>query len=183
MLLKNKLEDIKSFLDSDNVLASLEERYCYAKDASNLNLDYKVPDLVVFVESIDDVQKTMKYAYEHSIPVIASGDVVDKESFDRVLSETGCDAVMIGRGALGNPEIFSEITGKPVTMNKVEIIEKHIAILRENFSENFISGHIRKHLLWYLKGEKNVSELKVYVSTEPDLDKCVEAIRKHFENK
>ena len=60
MLLKNKLEDIKSFLDSDNVLASLEERYCYAKDASNLNLDYKVPDLVVFVESIDDVQKTMK---------------------------------------------------------------------------------------------------------------------------
>ena len=117
-----------------------------------------------------------------NIPVIASGDVVDKETFDRVISETKCDAVMIGRGALGNPEIFAEIIGKEPKLNKVEIIEKHIEILRENFSENFISGHIRKHLLWYLKGEKNVSELKVYVSTEPSLNNCVKAIKKHFEN-
>lgn len=123
---------------------------------------------------IKDVKKSVK------IPVIASGDVVDKESFDRVRLETGCDAVMIGRGALGNPEVFAEIIGKNPSLNKVEIIEKHIEILRKNFSENFISGHIRKHLLWYLKGEKNVGELKVYVSTEPSLDNCVRAIKKHF---
>ncbi len=124
---------------------------------------------------IKDIKKSVK------IPVIASGDVVDKDTFDRVISETKCDAVMIGRGALGNPEIFAEILGKEPELNKVEIIEKHIKILRENFSENFISGHIRKHLLWYLKGEKNVSELKVYVSTEPSLDNCLKAIKKHFE--
>ena len=123
---------------------------------------------------IRDIKNSVK------IPVIASGDVVDKASFDRVILETNCDAVMIGRGALGNPEIFAEIIGNDPGLNKVEIIEKHIAILRENFSENFISGHIRKHLLWYLKGEKNVGDLKVYVSTEPSLDNCVKAIKKHF---
>lgn len=73
MLLKNKLEKMKSFLDSDNVLANLEERYCYAKDASNLTDSFNIPDLVIFVETVEDVQKIMKYAYEHAIPVVARG--------------------------------------------------------------------------------------------------------------
>ena len=68
MLLKNKLDKFKTLLKEDNVLANLEERYCYAKDASNNNKDYKIPDLVVFVETIEDVQKVMKYAFEHDIP-------------------------------------------------------------------------------------------------------------------
>jgi FAD/FMN-containing dehydrogenase len=62
MLLKNKLEKVKSILKSDNVLAKLEERYCYAEDASNLLNEKQVPDLVIFVETIDDVQKIVKYA-------------------------------------------------------------------------------------------------------------------------
>ncbi|MBE5738117.1 MAG: tRNA dihydrouridine synthase DusB [Clostridiales bacterium] len=171
----------RSGYSADNINAVEFAKMCEEAGASAITIHPRTREQMYSGKA--DWEMIRKVKESVSIPVIASGDVVDKESFDRVLSETGCDAVMIGRGALGNPEIFSEITGKPVTMNKVEIIEKHIAILRENFSENFISGHIRKHLLWYLKGEKNVSELKVYVSTEPDLDKCVEAIRKHFENK
>ena len=73
MLLKTKLDNIKSCLNSDNVLANLEERYCYATDASNTRSEYKIPDLVVFVTSIEDVQKTLRYAYENNIPVIARG--------------------------------------------------------------------------------------------------------------
>lgn len=73
MLLKNKIENMKSFLKTNNVLAKLEERYCYAKDASNAKANVKKPDLVIFVETIEDVQKIMKYAYEHEIPVIARG--------------------------------------------------------------------------------------------------------------
>lgn len=118
-----------------------------------------------------------------NIPVIASGDIVDKETFERVKMLTNCDGVMIGRGALGSPEVFSEIVGMPVIKNKADIIKEHIGLLRSYFPENFVTKHIRKHLLWYLKGEKGVSELKVFVSTEPDLNKCVEAIAKHFENK
>lgn len=73
MLLKDKLDKIKSVLKNDNVLATLEERYCYSRDASNMKNEGKVPDLVVFVETIEDVQKILKYANEHEIPVVSRG--------------------------------------------------------------------------------------------------------------
>ena len=57
MLLKNKLDKIKSLLKNDNVLANLEEHYCYSQDSYNLESATKLPDLVVFVETIEDVQK------------------------------------------------------------------------------------------------------------------------------
>ena len=73
MLLKNKLNKIKSVLNSDNVLTSIEERYCYAKDASNILKKTPVPDLVVFAKTTEDVQKVLKYANMHKIPVTARG--------------------------------------------------------------------------------------------------------------
>lgn len=73
MLLKNKLENLKSVLKNDNVLATLAERYCYAKDASNLDFDFKVPELVVFAETIEDVQNIVRYANLHEIPIISRG--------------------------------------------------------------------------------------------------------------
>lgn len=73
MLLKNKLDEIKSCLNNDNVLASLEERYCYSIDASGFVEKSEVPDLVVFVETIEEVQKILKYANVHKIPVVSRG--------------------------------------------------------------------------------------------------------------
>ena len=73
MLLKNKLKELKMVLNKGNVLTALEERYCYARDALNLEIEIKTPDLVVFVETIEDVQKVLKYANEEKIPVIARG--------------------------------------------------------------------------------------------------------------
>ena len=73
MLLKKKLNDIKTILKRDNVLSSIEERYCYAKDALNTNIKTEIPDLVVFVETIEDVQKVVKYANQYHIPIIARG--------------------------------------------------------------------------------------------------------------
>ena len=61
MLLKSKIKKLNSFLKSENVLTSLEECFCYANDACNLKTDSKIPDLVVFVETIEDVQKIVKY--------------------------------------------------------------------------------------------------------------------------
>lgn len=73
MLLKNKIKNLKNILNSDNVLATLEERYCYSKDALNKALDSKIPDLVVFVENIPQIQKILKYANDHKIPIISRG--------------------------------------------------------------------------------------------------------------
>ena len=60
-------------MDSNNVLSSFEERYCYAKDASNNLQETSVPDLVVFVQTIEDVQDVLKYANMHKIPITARG--------------------------------------------------------------------------------------------------------------
>lgn len=73
MLLKNKLEILKTYLNNDNVLTKIEERYCYSKDASNLCNNGKVPDLVVFVESVEEIQKIVKYANQHDIPIVSRG--------------------------------------------------------------------------------------------------------------
>lgn len=169
----------RSGYSADKINAIEFAKMCESAGASAITIHPRTREQMYSGKADWTIIKEVKKSV--NIPVIASGDVIDKDTFDRVISETKCDAVMIGRGALGNPEIFAEIIGKKPELSKVEIIEKHIKILRENFSENFISGHIRKHLLWYLKGEKNVSELKVYVSTEPSLDNCVKAIKKHFE--
>ena len=73
MLLKNNLKDLKKTLNKDNILFREEERYCYAQDSANLREQVSLPDLVVFVESIEDVQKVMRYANVHGIPVISRG--------------------------------------------------------------------------------------------------------------
>ena len=73
LLINSKIEKLKRTLQSSNVLTSVEERYCYSQDASNLISTNKIPDLVVFVETIEDVQKIVKYANEHKSPIISRG--------------------------------------------------------------------------------------------------------------
>ena len=73
MSLNSNINKLKSILNSNNVLTKLEERYCYATDALNSDIEFKVPDLVVFVESIEEVQQIMKFANIHKIPVISRG--------------------------------------------------------------------------------------------------------------
>ncbi len=73
MLLKSNINDLKKILKSDKVLSSKEECYCYAQDSTNLRNTPMSPDAVIFVESIEDVQKVLKYANIHSIPVISRG--------------------------------------------------------------------------------------------------------------
>lgn len=127
-----------------------------------------------------DIIKAVKNAV--TIPVIASGDVVDKESFDKTMSYTGCDGVMIGRGALGSPEIFAQITNKNCQIDRYKIVCRHVNLLRQYYPENFVAGHIRKHLLWYLKGYAGSSSIKLQVSTEPSIDKVLD-IMKEFMDK
>lgn len=73
MLLKNRLENLKSFIKNDNVLTKMEERYCYASDASNNLLESKIPDIVVFVETIEEIQNVVKYANANKIPIVSRG--------------------------------------------------------------------------------------------------------------
>lgn len=123
---------------------------------------------------IAEVKKAVK------IPVIGNGDVVDYNSYLEML-KTGVDAVMIGRAALGNPEIFSEILKHNMQVNKLEQIKQHISILREHYPEIFVVKHMRKHILWYLKGYHNVTQFKTQIVQEKDLNKVVIMLEKFFE--
>jgi tRNA-dihydrouridine synthase B len=106
-----------------------------------------------------DVIRLVKKAV--SIPVIGNGDVFSGRDAIRLLEETGCDFVMIARGALGNPWIFREalalwqgkaVPEPPDISKKVELILKHFDLLLSEKGEYAAVREMRKHAGWYLKG-------------------------------
>jgi tRNA-dihydrouridine synthase B len=107
-----------------------------------------------------------------SIPVIANGDVRDAESALETLRATGCDGVMVGRGALGNPFVFDEIRcafeGKPYTPPSWD--ERRQTALRHarmalDEKGNHAIVELRKHLAFYLRGAKDAAKLRTRVNT------------------
>ena len=75
MLMKTNrlIKDLKNFLSSANVLETLEERYAYAQDASNSRNIENIPDVVVFVESTEQVQQVVRLANKYKVPIICRG--------------------------------------------------------------------------------------------------------------
>ena len=104
-----------------------------------------------------------------SIPVIGNGDVTSGESAVRMRRETGCDGVMIGRGAQGNPWIFSELlsyekTGempkRPDASEIRNMMLRH-ARLQIEFKGDYLGiREMRKHVAWYTKGLKGSAKLR-----------------------
>ena len=107
-----------------------------------------------------------------SIPVIGNGDIKTPEDAKRMLDETGCDAVMIGRGVLGNPWIIKNtinyLDGKIIdnisVMDKIDMCLHHLDYLNSLKDEHLACLEIRNHIGWYLKGIKdgNIIKNKVY---------------------
>ncbi|WLD93491.1 tRNA dihydrouridine synthase DusB [Alkalihalobacillus sp. AL-G] len=96
-----------------------------------------------------------------SIPVIGNGDVSTPHDAKRMLDETGCDAVMIGRGALGNPWMLyrtvqfletGKIHGDPTPSEKIKVCMLHYDRLIALKGEDIAMKEMRKHAAWYLKG-------------------------------
>ena len=102
------------------------------------------------------------------IPVIGSGDLFSPEDCCRMLRETGCDGVMIARGALGNPWIFSQtlalLTGRqpqPVTpLERAGIAEQHLQLQIEAMGEVAAVREMKKHLGWYIHGVPGAAALR-----------------------
>ena len=106
-------------------------------------------------QAIAEVKKAVK------IPVVANGDVCNKADYQRILDITKADAVMIGRGAVGNPKIFCELLGIDMNYNRLQTIKEQYQILMQHYDEHFVVTNMRKHLLQYFKGENIPNQLKL----------------------
>ena len=114
-----------------------------------------------------DIIKKVKDAIK--IPVIGNGDITDIESAKRMLEYTKCDAIMIGRGVLGNPWLIKELveftTNKPISSppryeDKINMCIKHMDYLLKIKPEKIAILEMRSHIAWYIKGLPNNIEIK-----------------------
>jgi len=123
-----------------------------------------------------------------SIPVIGNGDIFCAEDAMRLIQHTGCDAVMVGRGAQGNPFIFKQIleymeNGKvtyyPDTAEKIRVISQHIAEMAEDKGEHIAVLEARKHVAWYIKGMKDSSAMRQKINTMTNLEDLLKSIEEY----
>ena len=125
-----------------------------------------------------------------SIPVIGNGDVFTGEDAKNMLMQTGADSVMIGRGAMGNPFIFEEIKcyfdKKPYTppdiFKKISVSRRHLHMLVSEKGEDIAIREARKHMAWYLKGERGSASVRNEVNSATSLSQLEEILSKYEES-
>ena len=112
------------------------------------------------------------------IPVIGNGDIFMPHDALKMMNETGCDGVMIGRGALGNPWIFENTVNlfekrdvREISVNEtIDTALMHLGLLIESKGERAGIAESRKHLGWYMKGIRGAAELRNRINTAESLD-------------
>ena len=127
-----------------------------------------------------------------NIPVIGNGDILTCYDAKRMLDETGCDAIMIGRGVLGNPWLIKECidyleNGKePEEVSveeKINMIKYHIELLRKTKCDKLALLEIRSHASWYLKGIKNSSKLRTDICKAKNIEELLNLIEEFLREK
>ncbi len=133
-----------------------------------------------------DIIKEVKNSVK--IPVIGNGDVTDALTAREMIEKTGCDGVMVGRGALGKPWVFREInhyfeTGEilpqPSIDERMDVLKKHISKLIEYKGEFIAMREARKHAAWYVKGIRGAAKYRAEIgkiNTFSDLEELIDKI-------
>jgi len=123
------------------------------------------------------------------IPVIGNGDICRPIDALKMLDETGCDAVMVGRGALGNPWIFKGIEQAlsaqkedylPTLDQRLETIENHWQMEEMLLGEKLSLKTFHKHILWYTKGLENSHKFREMAGHLKDKESILTAVRAYF---
>lgn len=117
------------------------------------------------------------------IPLIANGDITDGLSAAQMIEETNCDYLMVGRGALGRPWVFSQITAyleheiilpEPPVSERMRVMVKHIKRICEYKGERVGIREARKHAAWYIKGIKGAAAYRQQVGTLESIEQLEE---------
>jgi tRNA-dihydrouridine synthase B len=133
---------------------------------------------------IGEVKKAVR------IPVVGNGDVITPSIAKKMFEETGCDGVMIGRGALGNPWIFGfknsmPLEGEPAIPPSLEerknMIHHHFLLTQAHYGEKGAVKNIRKHVYWYTKGLPCCAFFHSKLSGLREKEALFEAIHSYFD--
>jgi len=158
---------IRSGWDEKHINAVEVAKVCEKAGASAIAVHARTRSQGYSGEADWNIIKQVKEAV--SIPVIGNGDVTSCYLAKKMLDETKCDAVMIGRGVLGNPWLIKECVEylengtepKEVTYeDKINMMRRHYELLKEDKGEVVASLEIRMFILYYLKGIKGSKEIK-----------------------
>lgn len=129
-----------------------------------------------------DIIKQVKQSVK--IPVIGNGDIIDLKSANTMLEYTGCDGIMIARGAQGNPWLFKTILEqKEYTSSlkeRFDTILKQMEYMLEYENEQQTNLKLRKHIAWYLKGLDGSSEIKNKINTSESINDVKKTLSDYF---
>ena len=134
---------------------------------------------------IADIKKAI------SIPVIGNGDIFTVEDAKSMIEKTNCDAIMIGRGAQGNPWIFKrinhymqtgEILPEPTLEEKITVAKKHLNLAVSEHGEYVAVREMRKHLGWYLKGLKGSAKVRDEINKITSYEEVLARLDKYMED-
>ena len=122
-----------------------------------------------------------------SVPVFGNGDLRSGADALQMLDETGCDAVMVGRAAQGNPWIFREIAaamrGKaappPTPAERVEMAARHFRLEEQLYGEKLAVLQMRKHIAWYVHGMNGASRFRERINRMNSGEAVLDALREY----
>jgi nifR3 family TIM-barrel protein len=123
-----------------------------------------------------------------SIPVIGNGDVREPEDAVRMLAATGCDGVMVGRGATINPWLFRQIAARisggtftePTVADRRDMILGHFRLVAEREPSRYAMHKLRKFTGWYTHGLPNGRRLRQEINQLPDVESFLAAVESFF---
>ncbi|HUS65500.1 MAG TPA: tRNA dihydrouridine synthase DusB [Kofleriaceae bacterium] len=134
--------------------------------------------------------REVRAAVPREVPVVGNGDVVTVEDYLRMRDETGCDAVMIGRGAMGNPWLFARLRelasgrpdpGPPSLAERRDVFLRHVQLLEELRRGPKLIHEVRKASAWYVKGLQGANQLRQRVWREERPEAAAGAVLDHLE--
>lgn len=183
---------IRKGWDENNVNAVEVAKYCEEAGADAICVHGRTKTQMYEGEADWDIIAAVKAAVQ--IPVIGNGDVRCVQDAVKMMNDTGCDMVMIGRGALGNPWIFREINGyfstgmrimpPPTLSERILVIKRYIDALCAAKGEGRGMCEARKHVAWYMRGLRGAAEFRRMageLTVLSDLDRLLEKV--YIENK